>query len=213
MRRDPRASDEFPQDVQELQALFGPVRPNQRIQAVPGAGLRVPLWILGSSLFGAQLAALLGLPYAFASHFAPAALGDALPIYRKKFEASQQLERPYAMACVNVFAADTDAEARRLFTSLQMAFTDLHRGTRGLQRPPIDDIDTYWTPTEKMQAGSMLTHSFVGSRDTVRAGIERFVQQTKVDELMVVSNMFDIEARKRSYAILAEIFPQKGQTS
>jgi len=213
MRRDPRASDEFPQDVQELQALFGPVRPNQRIQAVPGAGLRVPLWILGSSLFGAQLAALLGLPYAFASHFAPAALSDALPMYRKKFEASEQLERPYSMACVNVFAADTDAEAKRLFTSLQMAFTDLHRGTRGLQRPPIDDIDAYWTPAEKIQAGGMLTHSFVGSRDTVRAGIERFVDQTKVDELMIVTSMFDHAARKRSYAILAEIFPQKGQQS
>ena len=213
MRRDPRASDEFPEDVQELQALFGPVRPNQRIQAVPGAGLRVPIWILGSSLFGAQLAALLGLPYAFASHFAPAALSDALPIYRKKFEASAQLERPYSMACVNVFAAETDAEAKRLFTSLQMAFTDLHRGTRGLQRPPIDDIDAYWTPAEKIQAGSMLTHSFVGSPDTVRAGLERFVAQTKVDELMVVTSMFDHEARKRSYSILAEMFPQKGQPS
>ena len=213
MRRDARASDEFPQDVQELQALFGPVRPNQRIQAVPGAGLRVPLWILGSSLFGAQLAALLGLPYAFASHFAPAALSDALPIYRTKFEASEQLERPYSMACVNIFAAETDAEAKRLLTSLQMAFTDLHRGTRGLSRPPIDDIDKYWSPAEKIQAGSMLSHSIVGSRDTVRAGVELFVAQTKVDELMVVSSMFDHEARKRSYAILAEIFPQKRHLS
>ena len=208
MRRDPRASDEFPEDVQELQAYFRPAQANQRIQAVPGAGLRVPLWILGSSLFGAQLAALLGLPYAFASHFAPAALSDALPIYRRKFEASEQLERPHAMACVNVYAADTDAEGKRLFTSMQMAFTDLHRGARGLQKPPIDDIDTYWSPSEKIAAGSMLTHSFVGSRETVKSGIERFVQQTGVDELMIVCGIFDHEARKRSYQIVAELFPE-----
>lgn len=205
MRREPGASDAFPQDVQELQALFRPVREGQRIQAVPGGGLRVPLWILGSSLFGAQLAALLGLPYAFASHFAPAALADALPIYRKKFEASEQLERPYAMLGVNVVAAETDAEARRLFTTLQQAFTDLHRGTRGLQKPPIDDIDAYWTPAEKYAASSMLTHAIVGSRETVRAGLDRFIEQNEPDELMVVTTVFDHEARKRSYEILAEI--------
>jgi len=209
MRRDPRASDDFPQDVQELQALFAPVQQGQRIQAVPGAGLRVPLWVLGSSLFGAQLAALLGLPYAFASHFAPAALSQALPIYRAKFEASDQLERPHVMAGVNVVAAETDAEARRLFTTLQQAFTDLHRGTRGLMKPPIDDIESYWTPSEKQAAGSMLTHSFVGSRETVRAGLEHFVEQTKVDELMVVTSVFDHEARKHSYEILAELFPMR----
>jgi luciferase family oxidoreductase group 1 len=206
MRRDARASDDFPQDVQELQALFAPVREGQRIQAVPGGGLRVPLWILGSSLFGAQLAALLGLPYAFASHFAPAALGDALPIYRAKFEPSEQLERPHAMVGVNVVAAETDAEARRLFTTLQQAFTDLHRGARGLQKPPIDDIDAYWTPAEKVAASGMLTHSIVGSPETVRAGLERFVAQTKADELMVVTTVFDHEARKRSYEIVAGLF-------
>jgi luciferase family oxidoreductase group 1 len=210
MRRDPRASEDFPQDVQELQALFAPVSPGQRIQAVPGGGLEVPLWILGSSLFGSQLAALLGLPYAFASHFAPAALADALPLYRKKFEPSKQLERPYSMACVNVIVAETDAEAKRLFTSLQMAFTDMHRGARGLQKPPIDDIDTYWSPAEKIAASSMLKYAFVGAPDTVRVGVERFVEETKVDELMVVSSVFDHEARKRSYSMLAEIFPQGG---
>ena len=206
MRRDPRASDDFPQDVQELQALFGPVREGQRIQAVPGGGLRVPLWILGSSLFGAQLAALLGLPYAFASHFAPGALSDALPIYRSKFEASDQLEKPHAMLGVNVIAAETDEEARRLFTTLQQAFTDLHRGTRGLQKPPIDDIDAYWTPSEKIAAGSMLTHSIVGSAKTVKAGLERFVEKNKPDELMVVTSVFDHEARKRSYEIVANLW-------
>jgi luciferase family oxidoreductase group 1 len=192
--------------VQELQALFAPVREGQRIQAVPGGGLRVPLWILGSSLFGAQLAALLGLPYAFASHFAPAALDDALVVYREKFEASEQLERPHAMLGVNVIAAETDAEARRLFTTLQQAFTDLHRGARGLQKPPIDDIEAYWTPAEKLAASAMLRHSIVGSPATVRTGLERFVAQTRADELMVVTTVFDHEARKRSYEILAGLF-------
>ena len=206
MRRDPRASDDFPQDVQELQALFGPVRDNQRIQAVPGGGLNVPLWILGSSLFGAQLAALLGLPYAFASHFAPSELSDALPIYRSKFEPSAQLAKPHAMLGVNVIAAETDEEARRLFTTLQQAFTDLHRGTRGLQKPPIDDIDAYWTPAEKYAAGGMLTHSIVGSRATVKAGLERFVTKNEADELLVVTSVFDHEARKRSYEIVAELW-------
>jgi luciferase family oxidoreductase group 1 len=198
LRRDPRASDDFPQDVQEVQALFAPVQPGQRIQAVP-------LWILGSSLFGAQLAAALGLPYAFASHFAPAALNDALAVYRKRFEPSEQLERPHAMAGVNVIAAETDAEARRLFTTLQQAFTDLHRGARGLQKPPIDDIDAYWTPAEKIAASGMLTHSIVGSPKTVREGLERFLAQTRADELMVVTTVYDHDARKRSYEILADV--------
>ncbi|MBX3206252.1 MAG: LLM class flavin-dependent oxidoreductase [Labilithrix sp.] len=206
MRRDPRASEEFPRDVQELQALFAPVREGQRVQAVPGGGLRVPLWILGSSLFGAELAAFLGLPYAFASHFAPAALESALTTYRRTFEPSEQLERPYAMAGVNVVAAETDDEARRLFTTLQQAFTDLHRGTRGLQKPPIDDIDAYWTPAEKTAASSMLTHSIVGSRETVRAGLERFAEKTGADELMVVTSVFDHDARKRSFEIVADLW-------
>ncbi len=205
LRRDPTAADEFPHDVQELQVLLGPVRPGQRIQAVPGAGSNVPLWILGSSTFGAQLAALLGLPYAFASHFAPAAQGDALALYRRKFEPSAQLEKPYAMIGVNVVAADTDAEARRLFTTLQQAFTDLHRGTRGLSKPPIDDIEQYWTPAEKIAASQMLSCSVVGSPATVRAGLAALVERTSADEIMAVTHVFDPEARKRSYEILAAI--------
>lgn len=212
MRRDPRASDDFPEDVQELRMFFGPVRPGQRIQAVPGGGLRVPLWILGSSLFGAQLSALLGLPYAFAAHFAPAAMQDALGLYRRKFEASEQLERPHAMVCVNVIAAETDAEARRLFTTLQQAFVDLHRGMRGLQKPPIDDIEAYWTPAEKIQASSMLAHAIVGSRETVERGLARFVDLTKADELMIVTNVFDPEARKRSYEIVSELWGLERRT-
>ena len=140
MRRDPMASDRFPQDVLEVQALLGPLQPGQRVQAVPGTDTNVPLWILGSSLFGAQLAAQLGLPYAFASHFAPAALIPALQIYRERFQPSPQLARPYAMIGVNIIAADTDAEARRLATTQQMSIINLFRNHRGLSQPPIDDI-------------------------------------------------------------------------
>lgn len=205
MRRDPRAAEDFPRDVQELQALFAPVREGQRVQAVPGGGLKVPLWILGSSLFGAQLAALLGLPYAFASHFAPAAMDDALAEYRRRFESSQQLDRPHVMLGVNVVVAETDEEARRHFTSLQQAFTDLHRGTRGLQKPPIDDIDSYWTPSEKIAASAMLTHAFVGSPATVREGLAGFIERTRADELMVVTSVHDHDARKRSYEMLVDL--------
>ncbi|QTL04260.1 LLM class flavin-dependent oxidoreductase [Aquabacter sp. L1I39] len=205
LRRDPAASDTFPQDVLELQALLGDVQEGQKIRAVPGMGTHVPLWILGSSLFGAQLAGMLGLPYAFASHFAPDALMQALSVYRERFEPSAQLDRPYAMVGCNVIAADTDAEARRLFTSAQQAFTNMFRGTRGLLPPPIDDIDTYWNPMEKVQASSMLACSFVGSRETVRAQLAAFLERTAADELMVASAMFDPSARKRSYEILAQV--------
>lgn len=205
LRTSPAAADRFPEDVQELQALFAPAERGQRIQAVPGAGLDVPLWILGSSTFGAQLGAALGLPYAFASHFAPAALDDALALYRERFRPSAQLKRPHAMVGVNVVAADTDEEARRLFTSIQVAFTDLHRGSRGLQKPPIDDIEGYWTPSEKVSVERMLSCAIVGSKETVRAGIAALLERTRADELMVVTSVFDPAARKRSYEILAEI--------
>src|SRR5450432_893750 len=144
LRRDPAGADSFPQDVLELQALLGPLQPGQTVQAVPGTDLKVPLWILGSSLFGAQMAAMLGLPYAFASHFAPDALLPALAAYRRDFKPSAQLARPYAMVPVNVIAADTDGEGRRLFTSVQQAFTNMLRRTRGLLQPPIADIESYW---------------------------------------------------------------------
>ena len=155
LRREASASERFPQDVLELQALLGPVLPGQTIQAVPGADTNVPLWILGSSLFGSHLAAMLGLPYAFASHFAPDALYQALEVYRTRFEPSAQLDKPYAMAGVNVIVAETDAEATRLFSSIQQRFTDMSRKDRGYLKPPIDDIETYWTPTEKLQASRM----------------------------------------------------------
>ena len=211
LRRNPESADHFPQDVLELQALLGPLQEGQVVQAVPGTGLKVPLWILGSSLFGSQLAAMLGLPYAFASHFAPDQLLDALAIYRERFEPSEQLAKPYAMIGVNVIAADTDAEARRLFTSAQQSFTNIFRGTRGRLQPPIDDIETYWSPVEKAQASRMLACSVVGSRDTVRQGLGRLLAETKADELMVASAIYDHAARLRSYEILAEVGAEMGR--
>ncbi|WP_243367825.1 LLM class flavin-dependent oxidoreductase [Microvirga solisilvae] len=205
LRRDPTSADTFLQDVLELQALLGPLQPGQTIQAVPGTNSNVPIWILGSSLFGAQLAAMLGLPYAFASHFAPNALFQALQVYRERFQPSAQLDKPYAMVGVNVIAADTDEEAKRLFTSAQQAFTNMFRGTRGKLQPPIDDIETYWTPAEKAQASSMLACSFVGSAATVREGLEGFIEQTGADELIVASAIYDHAARVRSYEILADV--------
>ena len=205
LRRDPRAADTFPEDVQELQALFQPVRPGQTVQAFPGAGLDVPIWILGSSTYGAQLAAALGLPYAFASHFAPDALTQAMELYRHLFKPSGQWPAPYAMAGVNVIVADTDAEAKRLFTTHQQSFANLRRGRPGPQQPPIDDIDSYWSPAEKQMAESMLACSIVGSPDTVRHGLERFAAYSGADELMVVSAVFDPALRQRSYTLLADI--------
>lgn len=205
LRRTPNSAESFPDDVLELQQFFEAAKQGQPVQAVPGAGLGVPLWILGSSLFGAQLAAILGLPYAFASHFAPAALIPALQEYRSRFKPSKQLDQSYAAAGVNVFAAETDAEARRLFTSAQQQFTRMVRGTRGKLPPPIDDIETYWTPAEKEQASAMLKYSFVGSPDTVRSGLQQFVDETGVEELIVASAIYDHPARLRSYEILAQL--------
>src|SRR5271156_1771924 len=189
LRRPPEAADTFPQDVMELQAFLAPAGPNQRIQAVPAAGTEVPLYILGSSHFGAMLAAELGLPYAFASHFAPDHLLPALEIYRTRFKPSAQLDRPYAMAGINVIAADSDDKARRLATTQQMSFTNLFRGARGLSQPPIDNIGSYWSPIEKAQAMRMLARSIVGSPDTVRAGLDALVKETSADELIVVSDL------------------------
>ncbi len=205
LRRLPDAAETFPQDVLELQAFLAPASPGQRIQAVPAAGTKVPLWILGSSHFGAMLAAELGLPYAFASQFAPELLIPALQLYRDRFKPSEQLERPYAMVGVNIIAAETDEVAMRLATTQQMSFTNLFRGARGLSQPPIDDIETYWSPLEKSQAMRTLARSIVGSRDTVRAGIEALVAETAADELIVVSDVYDHAARLRSYELIAQV--------
>ena len=204
LRRPPEAAETFPQDVLELQAFLAPAAPGQRIQAVPAAGTEVPLWILGSSHFGAMLAAELGLPYAFASHFAPDHLIAALEMYRERFKPSEQLDHPHAMVGVNIIAAESDDEARRLATTQQMSFTNIFRGARGLSQPPIDDIETYWTPMEKAQAKRMLARSIVGSSDTVRKGIAALVEETQADELIVVSDVYEHVQRLRSFELIAE---------
>ncbi|MGV3707564.1 MAG: LLM class flavin-dependent oxidoreductase [Gemmatimonas sp.] len=206
MRRDPIASAEnFPQDVLELQAYLEPSTPVQMIRAVPGEGTRVPLYMLGSSLFGAQLAAALGLPFAFASHFAPDALLQALQIYRERFEPSFTLEKPYAMVAINIIAAETDAEAKRQFTSMQQSFVNLRRGQPGLIPAPIDDIETYWTPFERAQVEHSLRYSFVGTAETIRPKLERFFDETKPDEVIVAAHFHDHPARMQSIEIAAGV--------
>lgn len=208
MRRAPMAAEHFPQDVIELQAFLAPARPGQAIVAVPAAGTDVPLWILGSSNFGAMLAAELGLPYAFASHFAPDLLLPALELYRAGFKPSKQLDRPYTMAGINVIAAETDAEAKRLATTQQMSFADIFSGRRGLSRPPIDDIENYWSPYEKAHAMRMLARAVVGSPQTVQTGLDAFIAETRVDELMIVSDVYEHRRRLRSVELIAEIMAQ-----
>ncbi|WP_333251525.1 LLM class flavin-dependent oxidoreductase [Microcoleus sp. Pol7_B2] len=206
LRRPPQASDSFPQDVIELQAYFEPSSPGQRLVAAPADGTEVPLIILGSSLFGAALAGDLGLPYAFASHFAPDLLLDALRIYRERFKPSKQMARPYAMVGVNVVAADTDYEARRLATSQQKSFADLlQHGTSGPLEPPINNIDDYWSPRAKAQAGRLLARSVVGGLTIVKEGLEALLQETSADELILVSDVYERAARLRSFEIVASV--------
>jgi luciferase family oxidoreductase group 1 len=199
------AAETFPQDVQELQAYFHPAVPGQVVQAVPGAGLDVPIWILGSSLFGAQLAAALGLPYAFASHFAPDHLDRALAMYRREFQPSATLAKPYAMAAIGVIAAETDAAARRLATSLNQSFVLLLRGTPGPLPPPVDSMDGRWTPPEQAGVEHAFRESIVGSPDTVQRGLDAFLRRTGVDELMVTAAIHDHAARLKSFELIAQI--------
>jgi luciferase family oxidoreductase group 1 len=200
------SAESFPQDVQELQYYFQPAQPGQPVRAVPGAGLDVPIWLLGSSLFSAQLAAQLGLPFAFASHYAPDDLQRALEIYRRTFKPSAALERPHAMAGIGVFAADSDAGARRLFTSAQLQFLNLMRGRPGPLNPPVDDIEALWTPLEKARIQHSLSCSVVGSPETVARGLREFVDDTGVDELIVTAQIYDHAARVRSFEIVAQAF-------
>ncbi|MCW2958579.1 MAG: putative monooxygenase with luciferase-like ATPase [Solirubrobacterales bacterium] len=204
LRRDHTSAESFPSDVQELQALLGDPAPGQHIQAVPGAGSHVPLWILGSSLYGAQLAAALGLPYAFASHFAPAALVPAIHVYREQFQPSAQLAQPHVMLAANVIIAEDDEEATRLFTSMQRSFIDgVFRRQRTLLPPPMASIEDYWRPQERQELTNMLSCSFVGSPDTVRAGLNRFIAEHAPDELIVTTSAYDQAARLRSLDLLA----------
>jgi len=197
-------ADEFPRDVVELLDYFSD-SPRQAVRAVPGQGLRVPVWILGSSLFGAQLAAALGLPYAFASHFAPAQMMQAVALYRASFRPSAQLDKPYVMLGFNVFAADTDEEAAFRATSMQQAFVNLRSGRPSRLPPPLADYPSRVGPQERALLDSVLSCSAVGSPGTVRAALQAFVARTGADELMITSQIFDHTARLRSYEIAAEV--------
>jgi luciferase family oxidoreductase group 1 len=201
LRRYADAAETFPDDVLELLHYFEPASPGQAVRAVPGAGLEVPVWLLGSSLFSARLAAALGLPFAFASHFAPDAMDTALAIYRREFRPSPRLAQPYAMLGLNVVAAETDADARRLFTTQQQSFINLRRGQPGLVPPPIEDIEAYWTPTEKLGVERALGCAVVGSPATVQQGLADFIARHRPDELMLTANIFDHGLRRRSFEL------------
>ena len=203
LRRSPGAAETFPQDVMELISWFGAPRRGQPVMAVPGAGLDVPIWILGSSLFGAELAAALGLPYSFASHFAPAGMAEALAFYRAHFRPSDRLDRPYTMLGVNVFAAETDAEARCLFTSLQQAFINLRRGHPGALPPPDATLQGRLSYADRQLIDEMLSCTIVGAPETVRRGLLAFAKRTGADELMLTSQIYDHAARLRSFEIVA----------
>jgi luciferase family oxidoreductase group 1 len=200
-------ADEFPSDVVELMDLMSD-RPRQAIRAVPGTGLQVPVWILGSSLFGAQLAAMLGLPYAFASHFAPAQLMQAIELYRASFKPSSRLAKPYVMLGFNVFAADTDEEAQVRATSMQQAFVNLRSGRPGKLPPPLPGYREKAGPAERALLDSVLSCTAIGSPGTVRQGLQAFIARTHADELMIASQMFDHKARLRSYEITAQVREQ-----
>jgi len=207
LRRDPSAADSFPQDVLELMHWFEPAAPGQAVQAVPGAGQEVPLWILGSSLFGAQLAAALGLPFAFASHFAPRLMQEAVSIYRSRFTPADRrdaLTAPYVMLGVNVTAADTDEEARWLFSSAQQMFVNVRRGHPGPLPPPREGVLEALAPWERAGMEEMLAAAIVGGPETVRRGVESFVQRTGADELMVVCPVFEHAKRLRSFELLMQ---------
>ncbi|MFZ2628545.1 MAG: LLM class flavin-dependent oxidoreductase [Rugosibacter sp.] len=206
LRRNLSADEnQFPRDVLELMAYFAPAQEGQAVRAVPGEGLNIPIWILGSSLFGATLAAALGLRFAFASHFAPAQMEQAIEIYRTQFRPSEQLQKPYVMLGFNVFAADTDAEAQLLASSMQQSFTNLRRGRPTQLPPPAADYASTLASHEKAQLEQILSCSAVGSPDTVRKGLTEFIARTGADELMINCQIFDHAARVHSYEIAAAV--------
>jgi luciferase family oxidoreductase group 1 len=211
LRRHQLAGDMFPESVVELLGYLEPPADGQSIRAVPGAGSRVPVWLLGSSLYSAQLAARLGLPFAFAAHFAPDLLGEALDIYRDQFRPSPRHEKPYSMACINVYAAETDAKARQLFTSLEQAFIALRTGRPVPLPPPLSDDERAQFPETANQAlAQLFRYAVVGGPDTVRRGVVDFVKATGVDELMTTAMIYDHAARLRSFEILASVRNGRG---
>ena len=203
LRRYFDSADAFPHDVLELLGYFEPAQPGQPVRAVPGAGIEVPVWLLGSSLFSAKLSAQLGLPFAFASHFAPDAMDEALALYRRDFQPSARLQQPHAMLGLNVVAADSDAAARHLFTTQQQSFINLRRGRPGLIPPPIDDIESYWTPPEKLMVERALACAVVGDVDAVKDGVAAFIERHRPDELLITANVFEHAARRHSFEMVA----------
>lgn len=207
LRRNMNASvDDFPQDVIELRTYLAPKDANARVRAIPGEGTEVPIWLLGSSTYSAQLAAVLGLPFAFASHFAPTHLFDALKIYRQRFTPSPENEKPYAMACINVIAADTDEEAQRLATSFYMLAMGIVSGKRQPLQPPVDSMDGIWNDYERGAVMQMMQFSFIGSAQNVKDQLQRFLINTDVDEIMVASYIYDNDAKIHSYKLIADFF-------
>jgi len=204
LRRDPASAERFPHDVVELQGYFQPARPGQSVHAIPGEGLEVPIWLLGSSLFSAQLAAMLGLPFAFASHFAPDLMEEAAELYRARFEPSATLRQPHLMLALSVFAAPTEPEARRLFTSAQMQMLLLRRGVPGKLQPPVDSMEGLWTPMEEAMVSRAFAMAIVGDPARVADGLERFVARHSPDELLIAGQIYDHAARVRSYEIAAQ---------
>ncbi len=204
LRRYFDSAEAFPNDVAELLHYFEPAVEGQAVRAVPGAGIEVPVWLLGSSLFSARLSAAMGLPFAFASHFAPDAMDHALELYRREFRPSRHLQAPYAILAINVVAADSESEARHLFTTQQQAFVNLRRGRPGLMPPPIEDIESFWTPIEKAGVENALACAVIGDAPMVKRGLDAFIARHRPDELMLTTNVFDPEARKRSFTIAAE---------
>ncbi|WP_096154483.1 LLM class flavin-dependent oxidoreductase [Bacillus sp. FJAT-45066] len=204
LRRDVRsAGDDFPDQVQELQSFFK-VDEQAKVRAVPGEGLNIPIWLLGSSGFSAQLAGMLGLPFSFASHFAPGFLMQALQIYYAHFQPSDSLQKPYTMLGVNVIVADTEEEAEQLATSQQLAFLRMIRGQGGQLPPPVDSMETIWSPYEKAMVMEQLKYTFVGTKETVRQQLNAFISETKTDELIINTHVFDHKARVRSYELLMQ---------
>jgi luciferase family oxidoreductase group 1 len=206
LRRNLNGSEEdFPNSVIELMEYLGLPKPETQVRATPGEGLKIPIWLLGSSTFSAQLAAMLGLPFAFASHFAPAYLDKSIEIYRNKFKPSETLKEPYVIAAVNVVAADTDKEANRLFTSIQLRALAMLKGSQMPLQPPVNNLDSVWSIPEKQAVDQRLKYSFVGGPATVKKNLESFLKQTQVDEIMAVSHMYEHSARLRSYEILSSL--------
>jgi luciferase family oxidoreductase group 1 len=200
------AAEHFAEDVQQLQQFFSAENSDAKVRAIPGEGLEIPIWILGSSPDSARLAAALGLPYAFASHFAPAHFLTAIDLYRQNFRPSAHLQKPYVLACINVIAADTDAQANYLATSLQQFFLGVISGRRKLLPPPVDNMEDIWKYYEEHAVNQMLTYTFIGGPEKLSADLSDFVAKTQVDEVMVTSHIFDHHARRRSYEIFADLF-------